>query len=256
MFPQGGSEAAVTPSQSLQGAQEKPFKLKLSLPGKDIGGEWLCQLTGEALAYQSYCGTAAGHTEQEFTPVVEADGKTYLKNQDDKWLSYESVWNLLYISYKINRVAWKIEGNRLIRESDGAVLTWKHKKWPLADTVNWLSAEPVSDNALTVEKVVVGYSSWNFTISPEAAAILTAAVHVVGVNYTPIAVATQDVVASTLTSGARTIAGTKYVFLSKAVEVAPNAPQRAVKLYIFKPLPGQGEPHVTQILDVSPALNA
>jgi len=38
--------------------------------------------------------------------------------------------------------------------------------------------------------------------------------------------------------------------------VAPNAPQRAVKIYIFQPLPGQGVPHVTQILDVSPAPNA
>ena len=105
---------------------------------------------------------------------------------------------------------------------------------------------------------VGGYSSWNFTISPEADAILKAAVHVVGVNYTPIAVATQNVVASILSSGARTIAGAKYVFLSKAVEVAPNAPQRAVKIYIFQPLPGQGEPHVTvtQILDVSSAPNA
>ena len=91
---------------------------------------------------------------------------------------------------------------------------------------------------------VGGYSSWNFTISPEAAAILKAAVHVVGVNYTPIAFATQ------------VVAGTNYVFLSKALVVAPNAPQRAVKIYIFQPLPGQGKPHVTQILDVSPATNA
>jgi len=93
-------------------------------------------------------------------------------------------------------------------------------------------------------QVAGGYSNWNFTISPEADAIFKAAVNLVGVKYTPIAFATQ------------VVAGTNYAFLCKAAVVVPNAPQRAVKLYIFKPLPGQGEPHVTQILDVFPAPNA
>jgi len=104
-----------------------------------------------------------------------------------------------------------------------------------------MTTSPVAAPAV---QVVGGYSNWNFTISPEADAIFRAAVNLVGVKYTPIAFATQ------------VVAGTNYAFLCKAAVVVPNAPQRAVKLYIFKPLPGQGEPHVTQILDVFPAPNA
>jgi hypothetical protein len=85
-----------------------------------------------------------------------------------------------------------------------------------------------------------GYSSWNFTISPEAAATFKAAKQL-GVDYTPLAFATQ------------VVAGLNYVFLCKAVAVSPKAPQRAVKVYIYQPLPGQGDPHITQILDVPPA---
>src|SRR5262249_32906538 len=40
-----------------QDGRYKRFKLKLSLPGKDIKGEWLCRCDGSALAYQSYCAT-------------------------------------------------------------------------------------------------------------------------------------------------------------------------------------------------------
>ena len=58
------------------------------------------------------------------------------------------------MSYWNYAVAWKIVGDRLVRDSDGAVLTWFYNdRWPLADRKNWLSASAPSVDALTVEKV-------------------------------------------------------------------------------------------------------
>jgi hypothetical protein len=139
---------------SAQTGDAKSFKLQLSLPGKDIGGGWLRRNSGDALAYQSYC--VPGDSGSVLTPYIHSDGKTYFYDSENNWLSYESIWNLLYMSSWMNAVAWKIEGERLVRVSDGAVLTWYHKTdWPLASRTNWLSAEALSDRALIVRKVEI-----------------------------------------------------------------------------------------------------
>jgi hypothetical protein len=84
------------------------------------------------------------------------------------------------------------------------------------------------------------YSAWNFDVYPEDAALLQIAT-AIGVNYVPIAVATQ------VGDG-----GTNYVFLCRAELGSPGATQCAAKVYIHAPPPGLGDPHVTQILEVAP----
>ncbi len=84
------------------------------------------------------------------------------------------------------------------------------------------------------------YSSWNFDVFPEDAALLKIAT-AIGVNYVPIAVATQ------VSAG-----GASYVFLCRAELGYPDATQCALKVYIHAPPPGQGDPRVTQILEVAP----
>jgi hypothetical protein len=134
---------------------ETRFKIKLSLPGKDIKGTWLCRALGYAMAYQSYCCPGPDSWARVFKPYLHTDGKTYLQDQEGNWLSYESNWQCLYMSAWHNAVAWKIEGDRLIRDQDDAVLTLVDREWPLADGY-FLAAEPLSDLALQVEKVTVG----------------------------------------------------------------------------------------------------
>ena len=154
-IPQGNPESTVTHTDTAnlsQSTGEQGFKFKLSLPGKDIGGNWLRRNSGDALAYQNYC--VPGSSASVFKWYKHSDGKSYLQSEEGYWLSYESIWQLLYMSSWTYAVAWKMEGNRLIRESDGAVLTWYYNaNWPLADRKNWLSAEPESKNALSVEIV-------------------------------------------------------------------------------------------------------
>jgi hypothetical protein len=149
-------ESVVTlteePNLSLQGEPNKPFKLKLSLPGKNIG-EWLGLNTGGAMAYQSYC--VAGGSPRVLTPYVQ-DGLTYFSDQDGNWLSYETIWNMLYMSYWNYAVAWEIKGNRFVRQQDGAVLTCRDPKdWPLSAPSRYLSAEPESEFSVNVEVVNV-----------------------------------------------------------------------------------------------------
>jgi hypothetical protein len=147
------SNAAHSDAHNVAHPAGRPerFRLKLSLPGKDTKGEWLCRLEGAALAYQNYCATYG--TPRVFKWDVDSDGKTYLQDQELNWLSYDSIYNCLYMSYKGNRVAWKIDGSRLVRVSDGAVLTWKeHQNWSSA-TDKFLMALPLSAEALTVELV-------------------------------------------------------------------------------------------------------
>jgi hypothetical protein len=91
-----------------------------------------------------------------------------------------------------------------------------------------------------VDSANCAYSTWNFDVLPEDAALLQIAT-AIGVNYVPMAVATQVSAAST-----------NYVFLCRAELVSPGASQRAAKVYIHAPPPGQGDPHVTQILEVAP----
>lgn len=64
---------------------------------------------------------------------------------------------------------------------------------------------------------------------------------ITGVEYVPFAFATQ------------VVAGTNYSFLCTSQVVAPHGKQGAAKVYIFAPLPGQGEPHVTKIEPISAA---
>jgi hypothetical protein len=140
-----------TPDTRQMAAQPKHFKLRISLPGKNIGGEWLCRLTGAALAYQNYCG--AYGTPRVFQWYAHKDGLHYLQDQEGNWLSWESSADCLYMSSWTNAAAWKIEGGRLIRVSDNAVLTWKERqRWTWANE-RFLMALPASAEALTVEVV-------------------------------------------------------------------------------------------------------
>lgn len=84
-----------------------------------------------------------------------------------------------------------------------------------------------------------GWTGFNFTIPPEAQKVFDAALHgFSGVDYTPIAVASQ------------VVAGSNYCFLCKAKAVYPNAPEFVAKVYIYQPL--QGAPHITHIERVQP----
>jgi len=86
-----------------------------------------------------------------------------------------------------------------------------------------------------------GWSPWHFTLTHEAEAAFTKALHgLVGVHYTPLAFATQ------------VVAGTNYSVLAKGVIAAPGSPEIAVKIHIFQPLPGQGDPHLLQIIRIEP----
>jgi hypothetical protein len=129
------------------------FKLKLSLQGYNIQGDWLCRAVDDALAYKNYCETAG--TPRQFREYKHTDGRTYWQDQEGNWLSYDNA-NVLYMSYWHNSAAWKIENNRLIRVPDGAVLTWvTPQRWPLASSTNFLFARPVSPMAIHVERVEV-----------------------------------------------------------------------------------------------------
>jgi hypothetical protein len=145
---------AVTAGTPGKAARVRRFKLKLSLPGKNLPGEWLCRKSGSALAYQDYC--APGGAPSIFTWYHDSNGKAYLQDQEGNWLSYRS--NCLYMSYWNNAVAWKLQGKRLIRESDGAVVKWKKDQvWPAASDYFLLVSEGNSPTdgwePLTVELV-------------------------------------------------------------------------------------------------------
>src|SRR5436190_1614853 len=146
---------AVTAATPGNAARVRRFKLKLSLPGKKLPGEWLGRKYGAALAYKSYC--APSGDPSIFTWYHESDGRGYLQDQDGDWLSYDAS-NCLYMSYWNNARAWKLLGNRLIRESDGAVVKWKKDQhWPAANDYFLLvsQGDSTSDGwePLTVEMV-------------------------------------------------------------------------------------------------------
>lgn len=88
---------------------------------------------------------------------------------------------------------------------------------------------------------VGGWTPFSFELNQEVKKVFEEAVQgLLGVKYTPFAVATQ------------VVAGLNYSFLSQAQVVSPTAPLRVVKLHIYQPLPGQGNPHVTQIIEITP----
>lgn len=91
-----------------------------------------------------------------------------------------------------------------------------------------------------VNSVSGAYSTWNFDVFPEDAALLQIAT-ATGVNYVPIAVASQV-----------SADGTNYAFLCRTELVSSGASQRAAIVYIHSPPLGRGDPHVTQILEVAP----
>ena len=89
------------------------------------------------------------------------------------------------------------------------------------------------------DTILGGWSAWSFDISKEAQTVFAGALKgFVGVNYTPLAFATQ------------VVAGMNYCFICKGKVVYPGAPNTAVKLYIYQPL--EGNPHIVQILQITP----
>jgi len=157
-WPPGKPESVVTlteePKQSLEGAAPGPFKLKLtSLAGTDLA--WLGENINGAVAYQSYCIAGTEGTPRILTPVAY-NGLTYFQDQDGNWLSYETIWNMLYMSYWPYAVAWEIRGNRLVRQQDGAVLTCRPPRtWPLSAPKLYLSAEPEEAYSVNVKVVML-----------------------------------------------------------------------------------------------------
>ncbi len=61
----------------------------------------------------------------------------------------------------------------------------------------------------------------------------------VGVGYDPVAVATQ------------VVAGTNYKYFCNAKIVYPDSPNYTAMVIIYKPLPGEGDPHLTEIRKIS-----
>lgn len=90
------------------------------------------------------------------------------------------------------------------------------------------------------ETLAGGWTAFNFELTAEAKKVFAEAVNLVGVKYTPMAFATQ------------VVAGLNYCYLAQAQPVVPKAALKVVKLYVFQPLPDQGNPHITQIVDVAP----
>ena len=84
-----------------------------------------------------------------------------------------------------------------------------------------------------------GWSNWNFQPTAETVKVFNSALEgYVGVGYQPLAYTSQ------------VVAGTNYCFLAKGTVIVPGAPQKAALVYIFQPLPGQGEPTVTGIKEI------
>lgn len=86
---------------------------------------------------------------------------------------------------------------------------------------------------------VGAWTDFNFGLSESDQAVFKEALSgLLGVSYTPLAVATQ------------VVSGTNYCFLCKALPVYPNAQGFAAQVYVYKPL--QGGAHVTQITHLRP----
>ncbi|AIA70833.1 conserved hypothetical protein [Pectobacterium atrosepticum SCRI1043] len=69
-------------------------------------------------------------------------------------------------------------------------------------------------------------------------ALFKSTVHLLGVTYSPLFVATQ------------VVSGTNYSFLTKGTVTSPEAPLRIVKIHVYKPL--SSEAHITKIEEVLP----
>jgi hypothetical protein len=87
---------------------------------------------------------------------------------------------------------------------------------------------------MTTDVIPGGWTAYTTAISSDAKKVFeTAFKGFVGVNYTPLAVATQ------------VVAGTNYSFFCNAKGVYPGAVNEGAMVDIFNPL--QGEPHITSI---------
>jgi hypothetical protein len=81
-----------------------------------------------------------------------------------------------------------------------------------------------------------GWINWNLPPTSESLLIFkTAMKDMVGVNYTPVAQTSQ------------VVAGANYCFLAEGTVIVPNTPKVVALVYIFQPLPGNGNPRVTHI---------
>jgi hypothetical protein len=95
------------------------------------------------------------------------------------------------------------------------------------------------EEIVMAEMMPGGWTAFSFTITQEAKKVFDQALKgLVGVSYTPLAFATQ------------VVAGTNYCFLCQGKVVYPGAPELAAKVYIYVPL--QGEPHLSQIIQITP----
>ena len=87
--------------------------------------------------------------------------------------------------------------------------------------------------------VVGGWSGFTFEITPEQRKVFDNAMGgLLGVKYSPLAVATQIV------------AGTNYCYLCKAQPVYPKAQEYAAEVFIYLPL--QGPPHTYEVKILKP----
>lgn len=89
--------------------------------------------------------------------------------------------------------------------------------------------------------IVGGWTSFDFSLTRTALRVFGEAFKgFVGVDYTPLASATQ------------VVAGTNWCFLAKGTVVVPSAPELAALIYIFEPL--EGHAYITEIKQIKPGM--
>ena len=83
-----------------------------------------------------------------------------------------------------------------------------------------------------------GWTPYTTEISAESKSVFEKAIKVLlGVTYTPLAVATQ------------VVAGTNFSFFCNAKAVSPNSANEAAMVLVFRPL--QGDPHLVSITRIA-----
>ncbi len=95
---------------------------------------------------------------------------------------------------------------------------------------------------VTSEFANVGeWTDWSFTITEDAMNVFNETLkYFDGSSFTPLAFSTQ------------VVDGINYCYLCKGKGFFPDSPEFAVKLYIHAPLPGQGSPYITQMVNIEP----
>ena len=90
---------------------------------------------------------------------------------------------------------------------------------------------------MSTNLVAGGWTPYSTTISADAQKVFDSVIkNLLGVHYTPLAVATQ------------VVSGTNYRFFANAQGVYPGALNEAVIIQIYKPMEGQA--HITSIKKV------